>query len=93
MNPEQRVADAMRVVALHLEEALEDGRQSRQIDAEDLRETLLSIADQLDPPLAELVHPSAACPNCGERKVDLLVWQDDDSVRCSRCQATYEPSK
>ena len=51
MTPEQRVADACRVVALRLEEALERGRRSAHIDAEDLRETLLAVADELDPPL------------------------------------------
>ena len=51
MTPEQRVADACRVVALRLEEALERGQRSAHIDAEDLRETLLAVADELDPPV------------------------------------------
>lgn len=90
MTPEQKVADAFRTVSLRLEAALGKGR-SNPIDAEDLLETLLTIADQLDPPLAELVHPTAACPSCGERNKDRLVWQVDDSVHCSRCQTTYLP--
>ena len=52
-NPEQKIADAFRVVALRLEEALERGRRSKQLYANDLLETLLSIADRLDPPVPE----------------------------------------
>ena len=52
MTPEQKVADAFRVVAMRLEDALERGRRSTSIDANDLLETLLSVADQLDPPVA-----------------------------------------
>lgn len=52
-NPEQNVADALRVVALRLEEALERGRRSKDFDANDLLQTLLSVADCLDPPTAE----------------------------------------
>ena len=52
-NPEQNVADAFRVVALRFEEALERGRRSKDFDANDLLETLLSVADQLDPPVTE----------------------------------------
>ena len=51
MTPEQNVADAFRVVALRLEEALERGRRANRIDANDLLETLLAVADRLDPPV------------------------------------------
>lgn len=49
MTTEQKIADAFRVVALRLEDAIERGRRSNRIDANDLLETLLSVADQLDP--------------------------------------------
>ncbi|MEX0704114.1 MAG: hypothetical protein WD069_18580 [Planctomycetales bacterium] len=49
-TPEHNVADALRVVALRLEVALEAGKRPTRIDAEDLRETLLAVADELDPP-------------------------------------------
>ena len=52
--PEQNVADALRVVALRLEEALERGRRSKDFDANDLLQTLLSVADCLDPPTTEV---------------------------------------
>ena len=49
--PEHRVADALRNVARRLENQLGDGLRSSMIDAEDLLETLLAVADDLDPPL------------------------------------------
>lgn len=55
-KPEHKIADAFRVVALRLEDALERGRRSTRIDANDLLETLLAIADQIDPPLGEPVE-------------------------------------
>lgn len=58
MTPEQKVADAVRVVALRLEHALETGHRSTEIDANDLLETLLSVADQLDPQTPTETGPS-----------------------------------
>ena len=93
-TPECKIADALRAVALRLENALEEGRRSTHIDAHDLLETLLAVADQLDPPLANNVDATEACPNCGERNADRLVWQDDDeTVRCAGCGTTYRPGE
>ena len=50
-KPEYRVADALRNVAQSIDAARADGRRSWKIDAEDLLETLRSVADELDPPL------------------------------------------
>ncbi len=50
-KPEHRVADALRKVARRLDEELGEGHRSWKIDAEDLLETLLAVADDLDPPL------------------------------------------
>lgn len=38
-----------------------------------------------------LVSPKDACPRCGERDVDRLVWIDDDTVRCAKCGTGYQP--
>ncbi len=93
-TPEFKIADAFRVVALRLENALEEGRRSNRIDANDLLETLLAVADQLDPPVANHVATTEACPNCGERNADRLVWQDDDeSVHCTGCGTIYQPGE
>jgi len=58
-NPEHKIADALRVVALRLENALEEGRRSSRIDANDLLETLLAVADQLDPPISGSPEPES----------------------------------
>lgn len=33
---------------------------------------------------------SCACPRCGERDMDKLVWLDDETLRCD-CGAEYRP--
>lgn len=48
-NPEQKVADAMRKLAAKLEKQWDEGKRSRQIGLGDLTETLLVIAEELDP--------------------------------------------
>lgn len=91
MTPEYKVADAFRVVALRLEEAIERGHRSNRFDANDLLQTLLAVADQLDPPVPNDVSHGDGCPNCGVRDADRLVWLDDETVRCSACGTTYQP--
>lgn len=49
-RPTDSIADGLRDVAMSLEKAIDDGHRSRSIDAYDLVETLLTIADRLDPP-------------------------------------------
>jgi hypothetical protein len=49
-DPNYRVAEAMRKVALRLEEAFQTGKVD-SIDANQLSEILLLIAEELDPPL------------------------------------------
>jgi hypothetical protein len=49
-DPNYRVADAMRKVALRLDEAFQSGKVAC-IYANQLAEILLSIAEELDPPL------------------------------------------
>jgi hypothetical protein len=60
MTPEHKIADAFLVVALRLEEKIERGHRSTVIDANDLLETLLSIADRLDPPVPD-TNPAEPC--------------------------------
>lgn len=60
MTSEHQFADAFRVVALRLEERIERAGRSFPIDANDLLETLLSIADGLDPPVTES-EPVESC--------------------------------
>ncbi len=53
MTPEQTIADAIRNVTVAIQRAIENGERSRMIDADDLIEVLLAVADQLDPPIDE----------------------------------------
>ena len=62
MNPEFQMADAIRNVTLAVQRAIEDGHRSRLIDADDLVEVLLAIADELDPPLGGLTESGDAAP-------------------------------
>lgn len=40
----------------------------------------------------ELVKPEEACPRCGERHVNRLVWiEDGERVRCATCLNIYVP--
>jgi hypothetical protein len=43
------VANAIRKVTARMQRALDTGRRSRNIDADDLIEALLAVADELDP--------------------------------------------
>jgi len=38
----------------------------------------------------ELVAESCNCPRCGERRMDWLVWREDE-VRCASCGYQYNP--
>ena len=50
-TPQQIVADAIREVTAKVQTAIEVGARAAQIDADDLVEILLAVADRLDPPL------------------------------------------
>ena len=45
-----------------------------------------------DDDAANLVATEDACPNCGERHVDQLIWTDDDVVLCATCGTEYDPT-
>lgn len=62
MNPNHQLADAIRNVTIAVQRAIDDGQRSRQIDADDLVEVLLSIADELDPSLGEQAESEDAAP-------------------------------
>ncbi len=92
MDPTHRLADAIREVTIAMQKAIDDGHRSRLIDADDLVEVLLSIADRLDPPTPVSTNEVAfPCRNCGEADADRLIWQDDEFVRCETCGTVYSP--
>ena len=43
-------------------------------------------------PSPEPVPAAFACPRCGERNMDNLVWVEDDCVECQSCGCAYDPS-
>jgi hypothetical protein len=43
---------------------------------------------QIDP-----VAREDACPDCGERECDELVWLDDVHVECQICKFVYRPGR
>jgi predicted RNA-binding Zn-ribbon protein involved in translation (DUF1610 family) len=90
-NPTHQLADAIREVTIAMQKAIDDGHRSRMIDADDLVEVLLSIADRLDPPIREQNRVAFPCVNCGESDADRLEWQEDEFVRCSTCGTIYSP--
>ena len=86
-----RVASALREVTAAMQRALDAGERSARIDANDLIDLLLAIADELDPVVASEVGPNYACPGCGERRADQLHLQGDETVLCAKCGMTFVP--
>ena len=58
------LADAIRQVTAKVQREIDQGRRSRSIDADDLVEVLLAIADQLDPfaPESDAKNPKRRGP-------------------------------
>ena len=86
-----QVANAIRRAAATMSKAIDAGRRSTKIDANDLIDILLTIAEEIDPPDAQLADTRFACPGCGERRQDHLVWQDDETVLCNECGMNFVP--
>ena len=38
----------------------------------------------------ERVSADEQCPNCHENRMDYLVWQDDETIKCASCGCEYE---
>jgi hypothetical protein len=50
------------------------------------------VRDAINAQVDELVAEADACPGCGERRVDCLVWQKDEThVKCTTCGKRYAP--
>ena len=93
-NPELKIADAIREVTIAMQKAIADGYRSRMIDADDLVEVLLAIADRLDPPVPDPANQVATpCPDCGEVNADRLIWMNDEFVRCDACGTIFDPTE
>lgn len=92
-TPEQIIADAIREVTICMQSAIADGYRSRMIDADDLVEVLLSIADRLDPPVREMANQFACpCPDCGETNATPIANEfpsADKFIRCDACGTIF----
>ena len=53
MTTQMQVADAIRKVTAAVQAELESGRRSANLDAHDLVEVLLAVADEIDPPFSD----------------------------------------
>jgi len=42
-------------------------------------------------PATETVPPDAVCPDCGENRMDELVWNAEENVVCQTCGRVYDP--
>jgi hypothetical protein len=49
------------------------------------------VRDALNAQLDDEVAEGNACPRCGERRQDELIWQDDGKVKCTNCGTVYAP--
>ena len=56
--------------------------------------TLASNQRSQSDAVIELVDAAFGCPNCGNRDMDLLPWNEEtDTVTCGKCGHTYDPSE
>jgi hypothetical protein len=53
------------------------------------RDEALTHLDELEENESELVAEAWACPGCGERRIDELANNDDDTVTCATCGRHY----
>ena len=96
-TPELKIADAIREVTIAMQKAFADGYRSRMIDADDLVEVLLSIADRLDPPVPEATPCSNhVCPDCdgsATTPIDDEFPGAEKFVRCDACGTIFDPTE
>lgn len=49
--------------------------------------------DEAFAPLGDTVDADGQCPRCHENRIDHLVWQDDEVVKCATCGYRYTPGE
>ena len=75
-----QVADAIRKVTAVMQRRYDEGERSAAIDLHDLVEVLLTIADELDPPLVD----ARGCEFC---RADFN--RTDDELTCPYCHTVW----
>lgn len=76
-----QVADAIRTVTAKVQAAIEDGYRSRVVDADDVVEILLAIADELERTAAESELLAAARALLEAREDQMLTSAEWDRLR------------
>ena len=64
-------------------------RDATRFDADVLEGVQDRLPAELRFPGEERVLTGFACPACGEDRIDALVVQEDESVRCLTCEQNY----
>ena len=76
-----QIADAIRTVTAKVQAAIEDGYRSRMIDADDMVEILLAVADELDRTAAESELLAAARALLEAREDQMVTSAEWDRLR------------
>lgn len=74
-------SDAIRTVTAKVQATIEDGYRSRMIDADDLVEVLLAIADEIDRSAAESELLTAARALLDAREDQMITSAEWDRLR------------
>ena len=74
--------------------------EMRESEPDDIDMSDLEIAEAIlayeVADVTDCVAEGAACPSCGERQMDKLVWvsaDDGDWVECATCDTWYNPEE
>lgn len=84
-------AEAIRTITAKMQAALAAGERSSRLDAHDLIDILLAIADELDGPESgsdELQVSEHACRDCGEHA--LTAADEPGFLYCLECGSVME---
>ncbi|MFQ5732127.1 MAG: hypothetical protein ACE5KM_09235 [Planctomycetaceae bacterium] len=82
----QKLIDAIRHVTAKVQRAINDGHRSRMIDADDLVEVLLAIADELEAPAAS--DDNAGCEFCCQE-----FNRPGGEFTCPYCGTIHQPGQ
>jgi hypothetical protein len=88
-----RFVDALREIGAALERAVERGERAAQIDAHDLVETLLSIADRLDPPVRGSGNPSPSLVDAARALLEARESQMVTAVEWDRLRQAVDAAE
>lgn len=85
------VAEAIRKITAAAQNAIDSGERSTAIDAHDVIELLLAIADKLDPVVYGDSPHVVTCPECNCEVSRQLSDVDPACCICPVCGIAFEP--